>query len=412
LEKNNLSIAIPFYEASPQLAYTIPQGCRVFFLVNMRSINKFMNEMINIVVGWYRLLRRTSIILTLLVAIAIIGFGGQLPAWAGLAQGDAITDPQAILRYALPFKNESVRKLQKDLEGIADELRGKRWSNIKRNVKDASYILTNRRDRLLSTVPENLQTQQSSTIDLLAEGVGELQELIDTKDREAITLKRKELLTFVTELEESMVEGYPFAVPEEYANLPQLLGRATVAMKTTQGDLEIVIDGYSAPVNGGNFVDLVQRGFYDNMNFVRAEDYYILQAGDPPGEDEGFIDPKTKQYRSIPMEVLVEGDAEPVYGVTLEELGRYLDKPVIPFNAYGAIALARPENDPNGGSSQFFFFKFDTELTPPGFNLMDGRYAVFGYVVKGKKVLEELTAQDKIVSAKVIQGIENLKEPS
>jgi peptidylprolyl isomerase len=371
-----------------------------------------MNEMINILVGWYRLLRRTSIVLTLLLAIAIASFGGQLPAWAGLAQGDAITDPQAILRYALPFKNDSVRKLQKDLEGIADELRGKRWSNIKRDVKDANYILTNRRDRLLSTVPESLQAEQSSTIDLLAKGVNELQELIDTKDREAVTLKRQELLTLVTQLEESMVEGYPFAVPEEYANLPQLLGRATVAMKTTKGDLEIVIDGYSAPVNGGNFVDLVQRGFYDNMDFVRAEDYYILQAGDPPGEDEGFIDPKTKQYRAIPMEVLVEGDAEPVYGVTLEELGRYLDKPVIPFNAYGAIALARPENDANGGSSQFFFFKFDTELTPPGYNLMDGRYAVFGYVVKGKKVLEELTAQDKIVSAKVIQGMENLKEPS
>jgi peptidylprolyl isomerase len=378
----------------------------------MRSINKFMNEITNILVEGCRFLRRASMVLTILLAIALIDFGGQLPAWAGLAQGDAITDPEAILRYALPFKNEQVRKLQKDLESISDELRGKRWSNIKREVKDANYILTNRRDRLLSTVPESLQAEQSSTIDLLTQGVGELQELIDTKDREAITLKRQELLKLVTQLEESMVVGFPFAVPEEYANLPQLLGRANVAMKTTKGDLEIVVDGYSAPVNGGNFVDLVQRGFYDNMNFVRAEDFYVLQAGDPPGEEEGFIDPKTKQYRAIPMEVLVEKDDKPVYGVTLEELGRYLDKPVIPFNAYGAIALARPENDPNGGSSQFFFFKFDNELTPPGYNLMDGRYAVFGYLVKGKKVLEELTAQDKILSAKVIKGIENLKEPS
>ena len=76
------------------------------------------------------------------------------------------------------------------------------------------------------------------------------------------------------------------------------------------------------------------------------------------------------------------------------------------------MALARPADDPNGGSSQFFFFKFDTEITPPGYNLMDGRYSVFGYLTKGKEVLEELTAGDKIISAKVIDGIENLKEPN
>jgi peptidylprolyl isomerase len=42
---------------------------------------------------------------------------------------------------------------------------------------------------------------------------------------------------------------------------------------------------------------------------------------------------------------------------------------------------------------------------------MDGRYSVFGYLTEGKEVLEELTAGDKIISAKVIEGIENLKEP-
>ena len=109
---------------------------------------------------------------------------------------------------------------------------------------------------------------------------------------------------------------------------------------------------------------------------------------------------------------MVKDDPEPVYEITLEDMGRYLDTPVLPFNAYGAIALARPEDDPNGGSSQFFFFKFDTELTPPGYNLMDGRYSVFGYVVEGKEVLAELTAKDKIISAKVVEGLENLVQPN
>lgn len=359
--------------------------------------------------------RITSQLFPLIFALALFSasiLGWQSPALAILAQGDAVTDPQAILRDSLPIDNNSVRKLQKDLEDISRQLRGKRWKNIGKDLSDASYILSARQDQLLESVPEERQAQAETIINRLREEAGQLREIIDNKDREATYIKRGELLNLVTDLEELMVVGYPFEVPEEYANLPQLLGRATVAIETNKGNLKVVIDGYSAPINGGNFVDLVNRGFYDGLEFNRAEDFYILQAGDPPGEANGFIDPKTKEYRAIPLEVLVKGDDLPVYGETLEELGRYLDVPAIPFNAYGAMALARPADDPNGGSSQFFFFKFDTEITPPGYNLMDGRYSVFGYLVDGKEVLEELTAGDKIISAKVIEGIDNLREPS
>jgi peptidylprolyl isomerase len=116
-----------------------------------------------------------------------------------------------------------------------------------------------------------------------------------------------------------------------------------------------------------------------------------LQTGDPDpyGPDDGFIDPKTKQYRAIPLEILVKGDDAPVYGATLESLGRYLDEPVLPFSAFGTLGMARPNEDPNGGSSQFFFFLFEPELTPAGLNLLDGRYSVFGYVVENKEVLEQ-----------------------
>lgn len=373
-----------------------------------------MNTQKKIFFTWFQL-RLSNRVLSFVLSLSILGaglFGWQPQASAILAQGDAVTDPQAILRYSLPIENDSVRKLQKNLEDISNQLRGKRWKNIGRDLTEANFVLSARRDRLLATVPDERKPEAESLIAQLVDGTTELKEIVETKDREATYLKRKELLDLVSDLEELMVVEYPFEVPEEYAALPQLLGRATVLLETNKGDLEIVVDGYSAPVNGGNFVDLVKRGFYDGLDFNRAEDFYILQAGDPPGEADGFIDPATNEYRAIPMEVLVKGDELPVYGETLEELGRYLDVPAIPFNAYGAVALARPADDPNGGSSQFFFFKFDTEITPPGYNLMDGRYSVFGYLTKGKEVLEELTAGDKIISAKVIDGIENLKEPN
>jgi peptidylprolyl isomerase len=161
----------------------------------------------------------------------------------------------------------------------------------------------------------------------------------------------------------------------------------------------------------GNFVDLVKRGFYNDLPFTRAEESYVVQAGDPPGDAVGFIDPKTKEYRAVPLEILIKGDAAPVYGQTFEELGRYLAQPVLPFSAYGAVALARPGDNANGGSSQFFFFLFEPELTVAGANLLDGRYAIFGFVTEGQEILRLLKAGDKIESAQVISGIENLVEP-
>jgi peptidylprolyl isomerase len=330
---------------------------------------------------------------------------------AVLAQGNAITDPTAILRYSLPIDNKAVRELQSAIEDISNYLRGKRWGPIEKDVKQASKILSSKNSDLLASVPADRQSKAEAAIAQIKESLEQLQEVVQAQDRDQVWSKRRQLLSQITDLEELMVQGFPFEVPSQYANLPQLKGRATVDVETTKGTLTLIIDGYSAPVNGGNFVDLVQRGFYDGLPFISLEDDFVLQTGDPPGAEVGFIDPKTKQYRAIPLEVLVKGDKEPNYGMTLEDAGIYLPELALPFNAYGAVALASPGNDPNGGSSQFFFFKFDNELTPPGFNLMDGRYSVFGYVVEGKEVLEKLNDKDKIISAKVVDGADNLFQP-
>ncbi|ACK73436.1 peptidyl-prolyl cis-trans isomerase cyclophilin type [Gloeothece citriformis PCC 7424] len=336
---------------------------------------------------------------------------GQPMLMGILAQGDAVTDPRAILRNALPIDNSSIRTVQADLEGLPKYLKVKRWGSLKKDLKNAAFILTLRRDSILESVPDELKPQAETLIDELKSGVEDLQEVANTQDKQEFLDKQKKLLPKITQIEELMVQGFPFEVPEEYANLPQLKGRATVEMTTTKGDLTIIVDGYSAPINGGNFVDLVQKGFYDGLPFLRSEDDFVIQSGDPPGKEQGFIDPQTGQYRAIPLEVLLKDQDQPIYGLTLEEAGIYLPDLALPFSAYGAVALARPELDPNGGSSQFFFFKFDNELTPPGFNLMDGRYSVFGYLVDGQDVLKKLTDKDKIISAKVVDGLDNLVEP-
>jgi peptidylprolyl isomerase len=257
-------------------------------------------------------------------------------------------------------------------------------------------------------VPSDRQPEAAALIEQMNRLIQDVRAAIDGQDKDTVWAKRAEILGEIGQLEELMIAEFPFKVPEEYSNLPQLKGRATVEVVTNKGTMTMVVDGYNAPITAGNFVDLVQRGFYDNLPFTRAEESYVLQIGDPPGQEDGFVDPDTGQYRTIPLEVLVKGDEEPSYGITLEDAGRYLDQPVLPFSAYGTLGMARPGDDPNGGSSQFFFFLFEPELTPAGLNLLDGRYAVFGYVVEGKEVLEKLKEGDRIESARVIRGAENL----
>ncbi|AFZ55873.1 peptidylprolyl isomerase [Anabaena cylindrica FACHB-243] len=365
--------------------------------------------MFKFIKSWLKHSLKAILLVTILLGLSTAGWTPS--SYAALPAGNAITDGKALLRYALPIDNKPVRKLQASLEDISNQLRAnKRWGAIANDLKQASRIL-DKPSQILASVPEERQPQAEAWITELKSGVTELQAVVKTKQKDPVLEGRAKLLNLVSLLEESMVKEFPFEVPAEYSNLPQLKGRATIAFKTNKGNLTVVVDGYSAPVTAGNFVDLVQRGFYNGLEFTRSEESYVLQTGDPVGKEVGFIDPKTGKYRAIPLEILVEGEKEPTYGITLEDAGRYLDMPVLPFSSFGALAMARPEGDVNGASSQIFFFLFEPELTPAGRNLLDGRYTVFGYLIEGKEILDKLNADDKIESVTVVQGIENLVQP-
>lgn len=72
-------------------------------------------------------------------------------------------------------------------------------------------------------------------------------------------------------------------------------------------------------------------------------------------QDDGYRDPNTGEIRHVPFEIMVEGDKQPIYEETLEDVRRFNENPQLPFNAFGTLALARQEFDANSGSSQVFF---------------------------------------------------------
>lgn len=257
------------------------------------------------------IITRRGLQLSLLsLLLTMLSLTWAMPGWSlplnqpmllgALAQGNAITDPNAILRYALPIDNPEVRRLQDSLEDISNHIRAKRWPAIKKDVRAANLTITLKEDKILAGVPADRQPEAETLLGSIKTDLTALTEAVEAKDKEQVISFRKSALTAIGDLEALMVTDFPFAIPEEFANLPQLKGRATVEMTTNKGPLTIVVDGYSAPINAGNFVDLVQRKFYDGLPFIRSEDFFVTQAGDPQGQKRALLTPKPKNTGPFP----------------------------------------------------------------------------------------------------------------
>ena len=348
-----------------------------------------------------------GLLLSAILAIGLLGAPERV--LAALPPGNAVTDPAAILRDSLPIEQNDLQEMQHRLESTSDDLRAKRWSALTGSVRRSQTLLSTRRAAILASLPSDGQSQAEGLLDQLEQQLQALSASSESSNRDAFLADRRAALSTVGELEALLVGTFPFEIPTEFAALPRLLGRATVAIETTKGPLTAVVDGYNAPLTAGAFVDLVQKGFYDGLPFTRAEDFYVLQTGDPKGPESGYIDPKTKTERKVPLEIRVPGETSPFYNQTFEDLGRFKATPVLPFATLGTLGWAHSDEALDDGSSQFFFFLYEAELTPAGLNLVDGRYSAFGYVVDGFDVLEELGVDDGIVSARVIDGAENLQ---
>lgn len=148
------------------------------------------------------------------------------------------------------------------------------------------------------------------------------------------------------------------------------MANRTAKLETNKGIITIELYEDKAPITAGNFIDLIERGFYDGLGFHRYEPGFVIQGGDPKGNGTGgFIDPATGRERTIKLEVspeLKHGDA-------------------------GAVAMARSQR-PDSASSQFY-------ITLGAAAFLDGNYAVFGRTTSGLDAVKQLRAGDKIIKA-------------
>ena len=134
-----------------------------------------------------------------------------------------------------------------------------------------------------------------------------------------------------------------------------------VELHTSAGDIRVELDAARAPATVANFLQYVDSGFYDGLQFHRVVAGFVAQGG-------GYA---------------ADGSERPTRATVKNESVGGLG------NARGTIAMAR-KPDPDSASAQFYFnlkdnASLDAKGDQPG-------YTVFGHIVQGEDVLDRIGA--------------------
>ena len=176
-------------------------------------------------------------------------------------------------------------------------------------------------------------------------------------------------------------------------------------MITNRGTIRIKLFPEIAPKTVENFVTHSKNGYYDGLIFHRVITEFMIQGGDPDGRGTG---------------------GESIWGESFED-----EFSTEAFNLRGALSMANA--GPNTNGSQFFIVQkpdmpadmlgqmeqagFPVEVIEAykqgGTPWLDGRHTVFGHVIEGMDVVDEIAnlptgMQDKPVNDVVIEKI-NIK---
>ncbi len=131
---------------------------------------------------------------------------------------------------------------------------------------------------------------------------------------------------------------------------------------TTQGEVVIALDGRLAPGTVGSFVELARAQHFDDTEIHRVVPNFVVQAGDQTGTGLG----------------------DPGYALRCEVSS-------VPYRR-GTVGMALAGRDTGG--SQFFI----TLSRQPH---LDGNYTVFGRVISGMAVADQLEQGDRILTVEI-----------
>lgn len=154
-------------------------------------------------------------------------------------------------------------------------------------------------------------------------------------------------------------------------------------METSGGDIVLELYYKDTPLTVTNFVGLAEgtldaangKPFYDGLTFHRVISNFMIQGGDPNGD----------------------GSGGPGYTFPDECLDKYQ------FTGAGILAMANAGSGVDGlgtNGSQFF-------ITHTSTSWLNGQHTIFGKLVKGQDVVNEMKQGDKIIHIEIVrQGVD------
>ena len=162
--------------------------------------------------------------------------------------------------------------------------------------------------------------------------------------------------------------------PADYARALARTNKSVRALvNTDKGSFSIELLAEKSPLNVDNFVQLAQKGYFDNVTFHRVVPNFVVQGGDPRGD----------------------GNGGPGYQIRCE-----INE--VPYER-GAVGMALSGKDTGG--SQWFV----THSPQPH---LDGGYTVFGRVISGMEVIDKITRGDRIKSISVTESARDASKTS
>ncbi len=168
---------------------------------------------------------------------------------------------------------------------------------------------------------------------------------------------------------------------EKYKNLSDGL---YADIETTKGDILLSLEYKEVPITTANFVSLAEgtnlyvqnkykgKRFYDGLTFHSVVADFMIQGGDPNGN----------------------GSGGPGYEFENEHPKKQDSTDLFVFDKPGILAMANGGRDANG--SQFF-------ITNAEYQSLNGSYTIFGHVVLGQDVVENIAVGDKMNRVKIIR---------
>ena len=170
-----------------------------------------------------------------------------------------------------------------------------------------------------------------------------------------------------------------------------------VNFKTSKGDFEVKLFGKDNPVTVSNFLENIENDIYINQKFYKIIIYPQLKF------IHGGVNPKSKLYfernqklnktsPSIPLEIKFKEESKPRYNYQIKNPNETENL----VNTFENGSIAMVKSGKNKSSSTEFFFV--TTKIPE----LDGRYSIFGKIIKGLDVLKKINKEDYIKAIQII----------